>query len=129
MKHFLLPLIAAEAKELTFRELPPEAVHQAKRSVLDTVGIGFGGYLSEPSQIIQSLIKEMKEPPESTVFGSGLKTSCLYATLANGAMVRYLDYMNRCFLTKEARIHLGHHGLAEVVTGGEIPQHYGEAHG
>jgi 2-methylcitrate dehydratase len=102
--------LAAEAKKLTFRELPPEVVRQAKRSVLDTLGVGFGGYLSEPSQSIQRLIKEMKEPGESTVFGSGLKTSCLYATLANGVMVRYLDYMDRTFLTKEARDNLGHHG-------------------
>ncbi len=101
--------LASEAKGLTFRELPPEVVHQAKRSVLDTLGVGLGGYLSEPSQIIQSLIKEMNGPAESTVFGSGLKTSCLYATLANGVMVRYLDYMDRCFLTKEARIAMGHH--------------------
>ncbi|MBI2988199.1 MAG: MmgE/PrpD family protein [Deltaproteobacteria bacterium] len=101
--------LAAEAKGLTFRELPPEVVHQVKRSVLDTVGIGFGGYLSEPSRIIQSLIKEMNGPAESTVFGSGLKTSCLYATLANGLMVRHLDYMDRCLLKKEARDHVGHH--------------------
>ena len=71
--------LAAEARELTFRELPPEVVHQVKRSVLDTVGISFGGYLSEPSQIIQSMIKDMKESAESTVFVSGLKTSRLYA--------------------------------------------------
>ncbi len=58
--------LAREAKELTFHELPPEVVHQVKRSVLDTVGIGFGGYLSEPSQIIHSLIKEMNGPAEST---------------------------------------------------------------
>ncbi|MBI2987663.1 MAG: MmgE/PrpD family protein, partial [Deltaproteobacteria bacterium] len=106
--------LAHEAKELTFRELPPEVVHQAKRSVLDTLGIGFGGYLSEPSQIIQSLIKEMNGPAESTVFGSGLKTSCLYATLANGVMARYLDYMDTGFLTKEARITMGHHGESVV---------------
>ncbi len=102
--------LAAEAEKLTFRELPPEVIRQVKRSVLDTLGVGFGGYLSEPSQIIQSLIKEMNGPAESTVFGSGLKTSCLYATLANGVMVRYLDYMDRSFLTKEARDHAGHHG-------------------
>jgi 2-methylcitrate dehydratase len=78
--------------------------------VLDTVGIGFGGYLSEPSQMIQALVKELNGPLESTVFGSGLKTSCLYATLANGVMVRYLDYMDNCFLTKDARKHTGHHG-------------------
>ncbi len=110
MEKTIAEQLAAEAKGLTFRELPPEVVHQVKRSMVDTLGCGFGGYLSEPSQIIQSLIKEMNGPAESTVFGSGLKTSCLYATLANGVMARYLDYMDRSFLTKEARDHAGHHG-------------------
>jgi len=106
--------LAREAKRLTFHELPQDVVRQVKRSVLDSVGIGFGGYLSEPSQIIQSLIRELKEPAESTVFGSGLRTSCLYATLVNGAMARYLDYMDTGFLTKEARITMGHHGESVI---------------
>src|SRR5262245_32775617 len=101
--------LAHEAKELEFRDLPPEVVHQVKRSLLDTLGVALCGYPCEPSQIIQSMIREMKEPPESTVFGSGLKTSCLYATLANGAMLRYPDYSDRAFLTKEAQVFLGHH--------------------
>ncbi|MBI2986191.1 MAG: MmgE/PrpD family protein [Deltaproteobacteria bacterium] len=102
--------LAAEAKGLSFGDLPPEVVHQVKRLVLDTVGVGFGGYWSEPSQIIQSLIKEVNGPAESTVFISGLKTSCLYATLANGVMVRYHDYMDRGCLTKQARSDdTGHH--------------------
>src|SRR5262245_12033298 len=113
--------LAAEAKGLTFRELPPEVVNRAKRSVLDILGAAFGGYLSEPSQIIQSLIKEVNERHESTVLGSGLKTSCLYATLANGAMARYLDYMDRGFLTKEALISMGHHGesIPSILAVGE----------
>src|SRR5215510_7156810 len=101
--------LAGEAKNFTFRALPPAVIQQVKRSVLDAVGIGFGGYLSEPSRIIQSLIRETNGPAESTVFGSGLKTSCLYATLANGLMVRHLDYMDRCLLTKDASVHVGHH--------------------
>jgi len=101
--------LAREAKDFTFRALPPAVIQQVKRSVLDAVGIGFGGYLSEPSRIIQSLTREMNGPAESTVFGSGLKTSCLYATLANGLMVRHLDYMDRCLLTKDASVHVGHH--------------------
>ena len=113
--------LAYEAKALTFRDLPPDVVHEVKRQVLDTIGVGLGGYLSEPSQIIQSMIKEMSGPAESTVFGSGLRTSCLYATLANGVMVRYLDYMNRCFLTKEARNNMGHHGesIPSILAVGE----------
>jgi 2-methylcitrate dehydratase len=121
MTKTIAEVLASEAKGLTFRELPPDVVHEVKRQVLDIVGVGLGGYLSEPSHIIQSLIKEMNGPAESTVFGSGLKTSCLYATLANGVMVRYLDYMNRCFLTKEARNNMGHHGesIPSILAVGE----------
>src|SRR5215471_15953791 len=115
--------LAAQVKELTFSELPSEVVRQAKRSLLDTLGVGFGGYLSEPSRIMQSLAKEMSGSTESTVFASGLKTSCLYAALANGVMVRYLDYTDRCFLTKEARksSHTGHNGesIPPVLAVGE----------
>src|SRR5215470_728035 len=113
--------LAAECKALSFRELPAEVVGQVKRSLLDTIGMGFGGYLSEPSRIMQSLAQEMNGLGESTIFGSGLKTSCLYATLANGVMVRYLDYMDKCFLTKEARDLMGHHGesIAPILAVGE----------
>ncbi len=113
--------LAAEAKKLTFRELPPEVISQVKRSVLDTVGVGFGGYLCEPSRIIQSLIKEMNGPTESTVFGSGLKTSCQHAALANGVMVRYLDYMDRGFIEREGNEPLGHHGesIPSILAVGE----------
>jgi len=102
--------LACEAKELTFDELPGEVIHQAKRLVLDILGVAFGGYASEPSQVIQSLVKQVNGPAEATVLVSGLRTSCLYATLANGAMVRYLDYMHSCYLTKDGQVLLGHHG-------------------
>ena len=102
--------LAREAKHLAFDELPPEVIHQAKRSLLDILGAALGGYPSEPSRVMQSLVKEMREPAESTVFGSGLKTSCLYATLANGVMARYLAYMDRGFPTREARLLLSHPG-------------------
>ncbi len=113
--------LAHDARQLTFGELPPEVVQQVKCSVLDTLGVAFGGYLSEPSQILQNLIKEMHGPTESTVFGSGLKTSCLYATLANGVMTRFLDYTDRSFLTKEGRNHTGHHGesIPSILAVGE----------
>src|SRR5262245_24878737 len=100
--------LAAEVKALTFGELPPAVIHQVKRSLLDTVGVALGAYLSEPTQIVLSLIKEMNGPAEATVFGSSLRTSCLHATLVNGVMVRYLDYEDRSFLEKEALNSMAH---------------------
>ncbi len=120
--------LAAEAQAFTFEGLPPQVVHQAKRSLLDGVAIGLGGYTSEPSQIIQSLIRDVGGPTESTVFVSGLRTSCLYATLANGAMVRYLDYMDRAFLVPEAVNDMGHHGesIVPILALGERQHSSGE---
>ena len=54
--------LALEAKELNFEELPAEVIHQVKHSVLDTIGIGFGGYMSEPSRIMQSVIQGNARP-------------------------------------------------------------------
>jgi len=116
--------LAAEAKNLAFGDLPIEVVHQVKILVLDTLGVAFGGYLSQPSQMLQSLVKDLGGPAESTVFGSGLKTSCLHATLANGVMVRHLDYTDRGFLNKEAagkNSNSGHHAecIPSILAVGE----------
>jgi 2-methylcitrate dehydratase len=77
---------------LNFKDLPQEVVKQVKRLLLDTLGCAIGGYTSKASTIIRSVLPEIGGPPESTVIGSGGETSCLNATLANGAMVRYLDF-------------------------------------
>jgi 2-methylcitrate dehydratase len=84
--------LAKYALELNFDDLPNEVVHQTKRLLIDTLGCAVGGYSGDASQILQQVVKELDGPPESTVIGSGIRTSCLNATLANGAMVRYLDY-------------------------------------
>jgi 2-methylcitrate dehydratase len=74
-------------------------IHETKRLVLDTFGCAIGAYTGEPSRIIQGLIKELGGPKESTVIGSGLRTSCLNAMLANGVMVRFLDFNDTYLLT------------------------------
>ena len=106
--------LAKSAKDLTFEDLPPHVVHQTKRLMLDTLGCAIGGYGSEASRIIQEVIKESSNAGESTVFGSGLKTSCLNATLANGAMVRYLDYNDTAFILEGETYRTGYHP-SEVI--------------
>lgn len=82
---------------LDYRDLPQEVVRHAKRVLLDTLGCAIGGYASQASTILRGLMPELKGPKESTIIGDGTKTSCLYATLANGAMVRFLDYNDTYF--------------------------------
>jgi 2-methylcitrate dehydratase len=84
--------IAKFALGLDYDALPVDVVHEAKKVVLDALGCAIGAYPSETSRVIQNIIKELGGPKESTVIGSGLRTSCLNALLANGVMVRYLDF-------------------------------------
>jgi 2-methylcitrate dehydratase len=106
--------LARYATELTFQDLSEDVVHQTKRVVVDTLGCAIGGYESEANRAIQELIKELRHPEESTVFGSGLKTSCLNAAFANGAMVRYLDYNDTAFIIQGETYRTGYHP-SEVI--------------
>jgi 2-methylcitrate dehydratase len=106
--------LAKHVRSLTFKDLPPDVVHQTKRLLLDTLGCAIGGYASDASRIIQEVIKESGHREEATVFGSGLKTSCLNAALANGAMVRYLDYNDTAFIIQGETYRTGYHP-SEVI--------------
>jgi 2-methylcitrate dehydratase len=87
--------IAEYAVGFNSDNLPEEVIHAAKRALLDTVGCAVGGYASEARRIFQSLAVELSSSNESTIIGTGIKTDCLTATMANGIMVRYLDFMDQ----------------------------------
>jgi 2-methylcitrate dehydratase len=106
--------LARYATDLTFQDLPGDVIHQTKRVLLDTLGCAIGGYASEASQAIQEYIKEAAHPGEATIFGSGLRTSCLNTVLANGAMVRYLDYNDTAFILQGEIYRTGYHP-SEVI--------------
>jgi 2-methylcitrate dehydratase len=78
--------------KLKFEDVPDRIVNRTKQAILDTLGCAVAGYESESSRIVQKVIRSWGGPEESTVFGSGLRTSCCDAVLANGVMVRYLDF-------------------------------------
>ena len=101
--------LAAAVRSFAYRDIPEEAVQQTKRILLDTLGCALGGYGSEASRIIQEFVRESRHPQEATVFGSGMKTSCLKAVLANGAMVRYLDYNDTAFILQGEQYRTGYH--------------------
>ena len=106
--------LAKYAMALTYQDLPPDVVHQTKRVLLDTLGCAIGASDSEASRAIEEFIKESGHPGEATVFGSGLKTSSLNATLANGARVRYLDYNDTAFILQGETYRTGYHP-SEVI--------------
>ncbi len=72
-------------------DLSEDAVHQAKRRVLDTIGCALGGFNSEPSRIARKLAAPVAGGPTSRVFGTLVPTTPEAAAFANGTMLRYLD--------------------------------------
>jgi 2-methylcitrate dehydratase len=108
--------LAEEVIRFKFNDLPPEVVHQAKRLVLDTLGCAIGGYSTDASRIMREVIVDLDGPKEATVVGSGMRTSCLNATLANGVMVRCLDYNDAVVMETETGERMGYHP-SEVIPG------------
>lgn len=80
-----------------YDDLPPDVVHQAKRLVLDTMGCAMGGFNGPPTRIVRDVVRDMGCRGEATVIGEGGATSCAYATLVNGTMLRYLDHNDYYF--------------------------------
>ncbi len=101
--------LAKYAASMRFEDLPSDVVHQTKRVVIDTLGCAIGGYASEATRAIEAAIRELRHPREATVFGSGLKTSCLNASFINGAMVRYLDFNDTAFILQGETYRTGYH--------------------
>lgn len=106
--------LAKSANALKFEDLPSDVIHQTERLVIDTLGCAIGGYESEASRVIQEVVKELNHPEEATVFGSGLKTSCMNAALTNGVMLRYLDYNDTAFIIQGETYRSGYHP-SEVI--------------
>lgn len=84
--------LAEISGEIQFERLPPDVVEKAKVVILDSLGCAIGGYASPPSKMIRAIVQSMGGNEESTVIGSQIRTSAFLATLANGTMIRYLDY-------------------------------------
>ena len=83
---------ARYALTLNYELVPQEVVHQAKRCVLDALGCAIGGHMAPGRPMCEAVVGELGGPEEATVFGSGLRTSAMNATLVNCFLVRFLDY-------------------------------------
>ncbi|MFC1929695.1 MmgE/PrpD family protein [Chloroflexota bacterium] len=75
-----------------YEQLPQEAIGNAKRAILDNIGVTLA-CLREPSaQIIKEYVKELGGEPSASVICGDFKTSIPNAALANGTMAHALEY-------------------------------------
>src|ERR671924_1725029 len=84
-------LLSTYACRLTYQDLPPEVVHQVKRTLVDTFGCALGGFSAEPSTIARRLASRVTSNLPSRIVGTKNDSAPDMAGFANGVMVRYLD--------------------------------------
>src|SRR5664279_5618616 len=80
------------AAGLQYKQLSKDAVYQAKRFLLDSVGCALGGYQQHDVIIALEVLKEIAGRGPATVIGTGEKIDAVSASLANALMIRCMDY-------------------------------------
>jgi 2-methylcitrate dehydratase len=84
--------MARWAAGLSYEDLSENAVSEARRYLLDSLGCAFGGLQQEDVHIAMRVLDRTGGEGSSTIIGSGRKTDPVTASLANALMVRVMDY-------------------------------------
>jgi 2-methylcitrate dehydratase len=84
--------MARWAAELKFTQLSQDAVYQAKRFLLDSLGCALGGYQQHDVKIALQVLDETAGAGPATIVGTGKKVDVVSASLANALMIRCMDY-------------------------------------
>ena len=84
--------MARWAAGLEYKHLSQDAVYQAKRFLLDSVGCALGGYQQHDVKIALEVLDEIAGRGPATVIGTGSKIDVVSASLANALMIRCMDY-------------------------------------
>jgi len=90
--------LAGYAAGLRYRDLPPEAVHECKRRLIDALGCLVGGFDAEPAAIARALARRSRGNPPARILGTQEATSPELAAFANGTAMRYLDFNDAYFM-------------------------------
>lgn len=92
--------MARYAVNLDSDSLPAQVVHEAKRVVIDSLGVALGAWTQEPCEIARRVASRFSAENGATVLGTRHKAPPDWAAFANGICVRYFDY-NDTYLSKE----------------------------
>ena len=84
--------MAEFAINLKYEDIPPEAVKEAKRFLLDSMGCALAAVKNEDMQAMYRFTDKLGGTPEATVIGTGLRTNAPNAALMNCLLTRALDY-------------------------------------
>ena len=71
---------------------PPRAQHEAKRALLDVLGVAMVGSAERSSQILAEFARHEGAAGPAVVIGHGFRTSASFSAFANGVTSHALDY-------------------------------------
>jgi 2-methylcitrate dehydratase len=91
-KPTITAIMAQWAAGLKFEQLSQDAVYQAKRFLLDSIGCALGGYQQHDVMIALEVLNEVAGQSGATVIGTGQQMDVVSASLANALMIRCMDY-------------------------------------
>jgi 2-methylcitrate dehydratase PrpD len=94
--------------DFDFDNLSSKVIHQAKRCILDTVGVIIAGYNTPTGEIMSNISKKWGDKREATLIGDGSKVLSFHAALVNGTLGHVHE------LDDGHRFALGHPGVTAI---------------
>lgn len=85
-------LLAEFLSNLTYDELPPEVIIQAKKSILNALGCGLGYARHGPAEKVFSMIESGRPCDYATILGRRQRASIENAILINGIAMTTADF-------------------------------------
>ncbi|HZN26845.1 MAG TPA: MmgE/PrpD family protein [Burkholderiales bacterium] len=76
----------------TYDDIPPAAIEQAKKSILDYIGTATYGTTSQLGKIMLEFTREQGGNPQARVIGTNIRTASAQAAFANGTIGHSEDF-------------------------------------
>jgi len=92
MSETITARISRWASGLRYDDLSDDAVREAKRYMLDSIGCALGGYGQEDVKIALGVLEQTAGNGPATVIGTGKRMDLISVSLLNALMVRVMDY-------------------------------------
>jgi 2-methylcitrate dehydratase len=92
--------LAQFALETCLDDLPPRIQQRLKLHILDSLGCAIGALDQEPIRAVRAQIDQLGGSGTCTLIGGG-QDAPDRATLCNGSLVRYLDFMDNFLAPKQ----------------------------
>ena len=90
--------------ETSYEAIPPAAIHEARRCIVDGIGVALGGADHPSSHILLKYCQNMDGKPEAQVWGRPDRLPVEMASLINGHQGHVLDF-DDTFLPPETALH------------------------